>query len=131
MSRSGYEACDEDEADEWHRRLMDTIASPEGQTFLRELAAALDALPDKALIADELIDEAGDCCAIGAVCKSRGIEQELDNDTEFVAELLGAPHLLVAEIIDQNDGYRIDAPDTRWQRMRRWVDKRIRKDGGK
>ena len=92
MTRSGYGPCDEDEADEWHRRLKDTIASPEGQAFLRELADALDALPDKVLIARELIDEDGDCCALGALCMARGIDPTgMDSDSDCVAERLGVP----------------------------------------
>ena len=127
MNRSGYGACDEDEADAWWRDVANAIASPKGQAFLRELAAALDALPDKALIAKELIDEEGNCCAVGAVCKARGIDAT-HMDSAAVAEWLGAPLLLVAEIIDRNDCYHNDTPETRWQRVRRWVDKRIRKD---
>ena len=132
MNRSGYGACDEDLADEWFCDVVNAIASPEGQAFLRELADALDALPEKVLIANKLIDKEGDCCAVGAVCKARGIDAtHMDSDADSVAERLGAPLPLVAEIIDRNDGYHRDTPETRWQRMRKWVEKRIRKDGGK
>ena len=131
MNRSGYGACDEDEADAWWRDVANAIASPEGQAFLRELAHALDSLPDKALIDKELIDEEGNCCAVGAVCKARGIDAtHMDSDADSVAERLGAPLPLVAEIIDRNDCYHNDTPEVRWQRVRRWVEKRIRKDGG-
>ena len=130
MNRSGYGACDEDEADEWHRTVAHTIASPEGQAFLRELANALDALPDKVLIARELIDEDGDCCALGALCMARGIDPTgMDSDSDCVAERLGVPLPLAAEVVDQNDGYRNEIPDARWHRMRRWVERRIRKEG--
>lgn len=129
VNRSGYDACDEDVAAEWFCDVADAIASPEGQAFLRELADALDALPAKRLIDRVLINDDGDCCAIGAICKSRGISTGgIDNDMGCVAERLGAPWPLVAEIIDQNDGYHNAMPDARWHRMRRWVDKKIRKD---
>ena len=125
--RSDYGSAD-DLADEWLRDVANAIASPKGQAFLRELAAAMDAMPEKVLIANELVDKEGDCCTIGAVCKARGIDAT-HMDSAAVAEWLGAPLLLVAEIIDVNDGYR-ETPVHRWQRMRQWVDKRIRKDGG-
>ena len=129
MNRSGYGACDEDEADAWWRDVANASASPKGQAFLRELADALDALPDKALIEGELIDEEGNCCAVGAVCKARGIDAtHMDSDADSVAERLGVPLPLVAAIIDRNDGWRNDTPETRWKRVRRWVDKQIRKD---
>ena len=120
--RSDYGSAD-DLADEWFRDVANAIASPKGQAFLRELADALDALPDKALIEEELIDEEGNCCAVGAVCKARGIDAT-HMDSAAVAEWLGAPLLLVAEIIDVNDGYR-ETPVHRWHRMRRWVDRHI------
>lgn len=132
MNRSGYGACDEDEADEWCRDVANAIARPEGQAFLRELAAAMDAMPEKVLIANELIDEEGNCCAVGAVCKARGIDTEgMDGDgmdSAAVAEWLGAPLLLVAEMIDENDGFR-ETPAARWQRMRQWVDRHITQEG--
>ena len=129
MNRSGYGACDEDEADEWLRDVANAIASPKGQAFLRELAAAMDAMPEKVLIANELVDKEGDCCTIGAACKARGIDAT-HMDSAAVAEWLGAPLLLVAEIIDVNDGYR-ETPVHRWQRMRQWVDRHITQEGGK
>ncbi len=43
-----------------------------GQIALRELEAALLALPDKRLIAEKLIDADGEVCAIGALAKYKG-----------------------------------------------------------
>ena len=132
MNRSGYtDDCDEDEADEWECKLNDAMASPEGQAFLRELAAALDALPDKWLIEEQLVDEEGDCCAIGAVCKARGIDTAgMDNDLGCVAERLGVPLPLACEIVNENDDCR-ETPDVRWHRMRKWIERKIKKDGDK
>ena len=133
MNRSGYtDDCDEDEADEWRRKVADAIASPQGQAFLRELATALDALPDKWLIEEQLVDEEGDYCAIGAVCRARGIDTEgMDGDgMECVAERLGVPWPLAAEIVNENDGFR-ETPAARWQRMRKWVERHITQETGK
>ena len=130
MNRSGYTESDDDISDLhvelWRRTVTEAIASPEGQAFLRELAAALDALPNKWLIEEQLVAEEGDCCAIGAVCKARGIDTAgMDGDgMECVAERLGVPWPLAAEIVDRNDGFR-ETPERRWQRMRRWVDRHI------
>ena len=133
MNRSGYtDDCDEDEADEWQCKLNDAMASPEGQAFLRELAAALDALPDKWLIEEQLVDEEGDCCAIGAVCKTRGLDtagMDDEDGMECVAERLGVPWPLASEIVNENDGYR-ETPERRWQRMRKWVDRHITQGNG-
>lgn len=130
MTRSGYAESDDDVddayADEWSRKVVAAMHSPDGQAFLREMAAALDALPERWLIECRLIDEEGDCCAIGAVCRARGIDTEgMDDDgVEYIAERLGVPWPLAAEIVNENDGYR-ETPEARWQRMRRWVDRHI------
>lgn len=130
MNRSGYAESDDDVSDayvdEWRRKVAEAIASPEGQAFLRELAGALDAIPGKWLIKDQLVDEEGDCCAIGAVCRARGIDTAgMDDDgINCTAERLGVPWPLVAEIAHANDGYR-ETPEQRWYRMRRWVDRHI------
>ena len=133
MNRSGYTESDDDISDEhvelWRRTVAEAIASPEGQALLRELACALDALPDKWLIEEQLVDEEGDCCAIGAVCRARGIGTEGmdDGGMECVAERLGVPWPIVCEIVNENDGYR-ETPEDRWQRMRRWVERHITKE---
>lgn len=133
MNRSEYtDDCDERRVDRWRRKVDAAIHGPEGQTFLRELAAALDALPDKWLIDGSLLNDDGDCCAIGAVCKARGMDTErMDDDgMECVAERLGVPWPLAAEIFDVNDGLR-ETPVARWHRMRRWVDRHITQETGK
>jgi hypothetical protein len=135
VNRSGYAESDDDVGDayvdEWRRKVVAAMHSPEGQAFLRELAAALDALPDKWLIEKRLVDEEGDCCAIGAVCRARGIDTAgMDDDgMECIAERLGVPWPLACEIVDINDGRR-ETPINRWQRMRRWVDRHIAQENG-
>ena len=131
MNRSGYAESDDDDvgdadAAEWHRKVVAAMHSTEGQAFLREMAAALDALPGKWLIDGSLVNDDGDCCAIGAVCRARGIATAgMDDDgINCTAERLGVPWPLAAEIAYVNDGYR-ETPEARWQRMRRWVDRHI------
>jgi hypothetical protein len=75
MSRSGYSDDDEDGTLGLYRANVDrTIKGKRGQEFLRELAAALDAMPEKLLICQELVTEDGDCCTLGVVCKQRGVD---------------------------------------------------------
>lgn len=72
--------------------------------MLRELLAALDAMPEKRLIARELHAD-GDFCALGVVGAARGIDMEkLDpEDWEAVAEAFGIAPCMVREIVFEND----------------------------
>lgn len=103
------------------------IEGSRGQAFLRELAAAMDAMEDKVLIADELIDADGDCCAIGVVCKARELDvSNIDpDDSDAVAELVGIAPSMAAEIAFENDDdfacHPGETNKLRWNRMREWV----------
>ncbi len=130
MSRSGYseDIADVLAAGRWSARVNNAIRSRRGRAFLTELAAAMDAMPVKELIADELIDDEGSCCAIGVVCKARGVSVNGVNveDSAQVASLVDIAEPLAAEIEFQNDEVvcywdRNETPAERWCRMRRWV----------
>lgn len=136
MNRSGYtEDCDDTlAAGRWRAQVANVIRGKRGQAFLRELAAALEAMPEKALISGQLIDGEGGCCAIGVVCKSRGVDVtgiDCYEPTE-VADAVGIAHQLAAEIEYVNDeGYFWrwigESPRQRWVRMRKWVESKILK----
>ena len=116
MSRSGIEL--------YRGTVERSINGKRGQAFLRELAAAMDAMPEKLLIARQLIDRDGDCCAIGVICKSRGLDVgPVDyNCPTAVGDLVGISHSMAAEIEHENDDYfGGETCEQRWQRMRRWV----------
>ena len=149
MSRSGY--CDDlDPLDlgRWRAQVKSAIRGRRGQAFLQELAAAMDSMPVKELITEELINDDGDCCAIGVVCKTRGVDvSKIDyEDSEQVGAAVGIARQLAAEIEYENDecgerwepvlrgGSRMadgqyarvqETPAERWQRMRKWVEKNI------
>lgn len=144
MSRHGYVDDDCDDPlllGRWRAQVKSAIRGKRGQAFLKELAAAMDAMPKKELIVDELIDDEGGCCAIGVVCKARGLDvSKIDyTDPEEVGGLVGVAHQMAAEIEYENDtdqpkwtkdaaGKWIredETPSQRWERMRRWVDKHI------
>jgi hypothetical protein len=124
MSRSGYS---DDCENLWlYRATVErSIKGKRGQEFLRELAAALDAMPEKTLIRNELISEHGEVCTIGAVCKARSLDvSKIDeNEPGDVAKAVGIARSMAAEIAFENDEARStsELPNERWQRMRKWV----------
>ena len=148
MSRSGYD----DSYDNWRLiRYRGAVASAirgkRGQAFLRELLAALDALPEKRLIGESFVADGG-VCALGAVCAARGVEPPaLDDDdyedeteagalAEEPADLLGISQALAAEVMHENDRWPRfargpEAPEHRWTRMRAWVADQILPEVGK
>ena len=124
MSRSGY--CDDYEYMGLYREAVDrALHGKRGQAFLRELAASLDAMPDKVLIEGELINERGEVCALGAVCKARSLDvSHIDyDDPDTVARLIGVARSMAAEIAYMNDefGEAKETPSERWTRIRKWV----------
>jgi hypothetical protein len=76
MSRSGYsDDCDEPYLLNLYRANVDrTIAGKRGQAFLREMAAALDAMPVKELVADDIVRDENHVCAIGSVALARKMD---------------------------------------------------------
>lgn len=131
MSRSGYsDGLDNWEMIKWRGVVASASRGKRGQALLRDLLTALDAMPDKALIAHELETENGDVCSLGAVGKARGINmRELDpEEPESVARALDIATPLAQEIVYYNDEYRLvkETPEQRWVRMRAWVAGQIR-----
>lgn len=141
MSRSGY--CDD--LDNWsvicgRGAVSSAIKGKRGQAFLIELREALDAMPEKRLIADEL-EADGQFCALGVLGARRGIDMSgIDpNCRETVAAAFDIAPALAAEIVFENDEYpgsyqRQDdgsmkwgreTPEHRWRRMRDWVESSI------
>lgn len=133
MSRSNY-SDDYEYVDLYRRTVENAIRGKRGQAFLREMAKALDEMPEKKLIADELVSDGG-VCAIGAVCKARGLDvSEVDyEDPDSVAQAVGISRSLAAEIEWMNDeAYRdayyyrgVETPEQRWIRMRKWIQENI------
>jgi hypothetical protein len=130
VSRAQY--CDDlDQWDliRWRGAVASAIRGKRGQAFLREMLAALDALPEPKLIADELIEEDGSVCAIGSVGKARGLDMEtLDpDDHEALALTFGIPDALVREIEYVNDEhYTAQTPEQRFAAVRAWVMSQIK-----
>ena len=136
MSRSGYTEDWEDQWGmiRWRGAVASAIKGSRGQAFLREMLAALDALPEKKLIAKELVEKDGAVCAIGAVGKARGVDmRDIDpEDREKVAGVFGVAESLVAEIVFMNDegDFTNETPQGRFARMRRWIEDKIKRQPG-
>lgn len=146
MSRSGYS---DDMEDQWrHIMYRGAVASAfkgkRGQSFLKEMLAALDALPVKRLVADELatpdlitcsqwgLFETESVCAIGAVGRARGVDMKaLDpEDAETVAGTFGIAESMAREIVFMNDEEFYsgnETPEARYARVRAWVESQIHK----
>lgn len=124
MSRSGYsDNCEN--LGLWRSAVWRAINGARGQAFLRELIAALDAMPEKRLIAGELIRD-GEVCAIGSVGLARGMDMtRIDYESpRFVGRAFGIARSMAAEIEYENDGdhhYDTETAEARWHRMRAWA----------
>lgn len=99
----------------WQANCRRSLKGKAGQAALRELEAALLALPDKRLIANKMIDREGDVCAIGALAKHKGRDLlaepnvyedgEFDGDGEMeeIGMELGMPRLVAWKVVAKND----------------------------
>lgn len=138
MSRSGYvenyDSEDQWASIRWRGAVASAIRGRRGQAFLKEMAAALDAMPEKALIAEELAEARpdGSVCALGALGKSRGIDMSKIDPEEFmdVAAAFSIPQALAQEIMWENDecGKHAETPEERWARVRKWVQGKIKSE---
>lgn len=144
MTRSGYsDDCDNDwQFVMWRGAVKSAIKGKRGQAFFKEMLAALDALPVKRLVKDELqapdlitcshwgMFETQSVCAIGAVGRARGVDMnKIDpDDPPQVAGAFGIAQAMAQEIVYINDewgSYR-ETPEARFVRVREWVARQIR-----
>jgi hypothetical protein len=134
MSRSCYTDCDDSGYPMalWRGAVASSIRGKRGQALLKELVASLDAIPNKRLIAHELVKD-GECCALGAVAMARGQDVSwVDPEAyEVVAKQFNIAEPLAREIEYENDegfwsGIETETPEHRWARMRAWAVENIR-----
>jgi hypothetical protein len=138
MSRHGYtDDCEDTWAMiRWCGAVKRTLRGKPGQSFLRELLAAMDALPEPRLVASELEHPStGEVCALGSVGRARGLDMsavDVENYEE-VAKLFGISETLAREVMFHNDDFyqsnRIGEAERRFQRVREWVLSEIRSQG--
>lgn len=106
MSRSGYsDDLDEAELNLWRGSVARAIRGKRGQKALREILAALDAMPEKSLAAESLVTADGEYCTLGVLGARRGIDLgKLDpEDWDSVAKAFDIAPALVREIVFEND----------------------------
>lgn len=135
MSRSGYSGdFDNDYPYEFYRQAVhNAINGRKGQALLCELAQAMDAMPVKEIIVNELVTREGAVCTMGVICKVRGLDvADIDpTNPREVAKLLKIAPSMAQEIAYENDevmeGIETDAE--RWTRMRKWVGDQIKARG--
>ena len=139
MSRSGYsDDCDEQwQFALWRGTVASSIRSKRGQAFLKEMLAAMDAMPIKRLISHELEDtdvvpcshwglfEPRGACALGSVGRMRGIDMsDIDpEDQDVVAAIFNIGRPMACEIVYLNDeiGSYNQTPEERFTRIRKWI----------
>lgn len=137
MSRHGYT----DDYDDnwalirWRGAVTSALRGKRGQKMLRDLATALDAMPEKKLTHGALQTADGSYCALGALARYRGLDvsryQDWDPDdlqyaVDELAEIFDVAQCLVREVTYENDDtYLRDNGEQRWRWMRRWVDQHL------
>ncbi len=128
MSRSGYsDDCEQWDLIRWRGAVAAAIRGKRGQAFILEMWKAMQALPERKLIADEL-EQDGAVCAIGSVGKARGVDMAaLDpTDHQAVAATFGIPHTLACEIMFMNDDFKhSETPEVRFARMKQWAEENL------
>lgn len=143
MSRSGYidDIDDVLQFGRWRGIVASSIRGKRGQSLLKEMLAAMDAMPIKRLVANELeapdmvsfshwgLIEAPGVCAIGSVGRARGVDMtNLDpEDYNSVAGAFDIAEPLAQEIVFMNDegGPWKETPEHRFERMRAWIVSKI------
>lgn len=131
MSRAGYGEDDGDWKLQalWRQAVDRSIDGKRGQAFLRELLAALDAMPEKRLVYYDLKCPDG-VCALGCVGERRGVDlAKLDpEDWPGLARTFGIAEAMVREIewINDEAGSPRETDEQRWRRVREWVALKIR-----
>lgn len=90
----------------WDANCRRSIRGKAGQRELRELEAALLAMPEKRLIRDALEDGKGGVCAIACYAKHKGVDIskfDPEDESDEVGVVAGMPRLVAWKIVALND----------------------------
>ncbi|HEY3494796.1 MAG TPA: hypothetical protein VGK73_08930 [Polyangiaceae bacterium] len=129
-------------AGRWRAQLHSAMRGKRGRALLHDLIAALDAMPEKRLIKG-VLEQEGSVCALGAVCKHRGVElpaiaideESFDDEakewTAAMGQALDIAPQLAAHVMYMNDEHLLyDAtPEKRWQTVRDWAQRELERMG--
>jgi hypothetical protein len=126
----------------WQANCQRSLSGKRGQAALLELEAALLALPSKRLIANDLEDEEGEVCAIGALARHKNIKPQHDPDGEMaeIGEECGMPRPVAWKVVEMNDlqfdyrwsesGMTPYTAEERYAAMLAWVQKQLTRERG-
>lgn len=123
----------------WDANCRRSMRGQLGQQELRELEAALVALPEKRLIHGLLTDDEGGVCAIGCYAKHKGLDLskfDPEYDSDEVGIKAGMPRLVAWKVVALND-VELDTvwedgcsrrmtPEERYERTLTWVRNQIK-----
>lgn len=133
MSRHGYSEGDGDydnwQMIMWSGQLASAVRGKRGQAFFKDLVVALEEIPVKRLVANELRKD-GEVCTLGALGTKRGMNLEkLDpEDYEIVACEFNIATQLAREVTYWNDEVCESlTPEERWTKMHSWATNKIKK----
>lgn len=113
MSRHGYNEYDGDENTDlamgrWRAQVASAMRGKRGQKFFVDLIAALDALPEKKLVAGHLETTEGEVCALGALGRYRQVNlpdpenpEEIDPEDEADWDWLGAAFNIAPQLAQE------------------------------
>lgn len=90
----------------WDANCRRSIGGRVGQRELRELEAALLALPEKRLIHGSLTDDDGGMCAIACYAKHKGVDLskfDPEDESDEVGIVAGMPRLVAWKVVALND----------------------------
>ena len=125
MSRSGYVRDNDALArGRWRAQVRSSIRGKRGQKLLTDLLTALNKMPKKRPITDELQNSDGELCALGVLGKARGLDmRNVDpENSEELASMFEVSEQLARQIVFMNDEfYDRDTPEQRYEKMRTWV----------
>lgn len=134
MSRSNYDdECNGRDLILWRGAVASAIRGARGQALLREMAAALDAMPEKRLI-ESAFESPDGVCALGCVGRARQLPMaDIDaHEPTQAAKAFGIATALAAEIAYVNDecGVR-PTPAERWRIVRTWVREQLKDEAAR
>ena len=98
----------------WEANCQRSIKGRVGQRELRELEAALLALPEKRLIRGLLTDDAGGVCSIACYAQHKGLDLskvDREDESDEVGIRAGMPRLVAWQVVAMNDLHL----DTVWE----------------
>jgi hypothetical protein len=114
MSRSGYTDDNDDPLahGRWRQAVRRAVEGKRGQTLLRELLQALDAMEDKRLYPGSFATADGEFCTLGVLGARRGTKMDDLGDADecspgLVGHRFGIARAMAAEIMYLNDEFAV------------------------